>query len=150
VIDLPLQLEATELISFEENGEPFLATPETHDAWIHMKTAAEHEGITLILVSAFRSIARQQALVEAKRKKGHSDDEIFRLLARPGYSQHHTGCALDLHTPSSALLEESFEDTVAFTWLSEHAHEYGFTLSYPRDNPYGIVYEPWHWLYSRS
>ena len=148
MIDLPLQPEANELISFEEQGEFFQATPETYDAWLRMKTAAEHEGITLILVSAFRSIERQQELVEAKRKKGVSDEVIFSLLARPGYSQHHTGCALDLHTPASALLEESFEDTPAFTWLSTHAHEYGFTLSYPRDNPYGIVYEPWHWFYS--
>ena len=150
MIKLPLQPEATELISFEEQGEPFQATPETYAAWLRMKTDAEHEGITLILVSAFRSIERQQELVEAKRKKGVSDEVIFSLLARPGYSQHHTGCALDLHTPASALLEESFEDTAAFKWLSNHAIKYGFTLSYPRDNPYGIVYEPWHWFYSHQ
>ena len=150
MIKLPLQPEATELISFEEQGESFQATPETYDAWLRMKKAAEHEGVTLILVSAFRSIERQKELIEAKRKKGVSDEVIFSLLARPGYSQHHTGCALDLHTPASALLEESFEDTAAFTWLSNHAIKYGFTLSYPRDNPYGIVYEPWHWFYSHQ
>ena len=150
MIELPLQPEATELISFEEQGESFQATPETYTAWLRMKTAAEHDGVTLILVSAFRSIERQRELVEAKRKKGVSDEVIFSLLAQPGYSQHHTGCAVDLHTPASALLEESFEDTAAFTWLSNHADKYGFTLSYPRDNPYGIVYEPWHWFYSRS
>ena len=115
MIELPLQPEATELISFEEQGEFFQATPETYAAWLRMKTDAEHEGVTLILVSAFRSIERQQELVEAKRKKGVSDEVIFSLLARPGYSQHHTGCALDLHTPASALLEESFEDTAAFS-----------------------------------
>ena len=70
MIELPLQPEATELISFEEQGESFQATPETYAAWVRMKTAAEHEDVTLILVSAFRSIARQQELVEAKRKKG--------------------------------------------------------------------------------
>ena len=33
-------------------------------------------------------------------------------------------------------------------WLASHAGEFGFSMSYPRGNPHGIVYEPWHWLYA--
>ncbi len=145
MISLPLQSEATQLISFQEDGENFQATPETYIAWKKMKDAATQDGIILVLVSAFRSIDRQQELVDAKRKEGVPDSEIFKILARPGFSEHHTGRALDLHTPNSALLEESFETTLAFEWMQENGHFYGFQLSYPRNNPYGITYEPWHW-----
>ena len=49
--------------------------------------------------------------------------------------------------PGDAPAEESFEATDAFAWLQAHAGEHGFHLSYPRDNPHGIVYEPWHWCW---
>ena len=47
--------------------------------------------------------------------------------------------------PGEPPAEESFERTAAFDWLRTHAGAHGFTMSYPRDNPHGIVYEPWHW-----
>ena len=147
MIALPSQPEATQLITFQEENETFQATPTTHAAWKKMKDAANQDGITLVLVSAFRSIERQHELVDAKRKKGIPDSDIFNVLARPGFSEHHTGRALDLHTPNSALLEEEFETTPAFEWMQQNAHSFGFKLSYPRDNPYGIVYEPWHWCF---
>ena len=65
-----------------------------------MKESALADGINLILVSAFRSIQRQQELVEEK-EKNISEKEIFSILARPGYSEHHTGRALDLHSPET-------------------------------------------------
>ena len=46
--------------------------------------------------------------------------------------------------------EESFEATPAFDWLQRHAGASGFAMSYPRGNPHGIVYEPWHWRYLRA
>ena len=103
-----------------------------------MKKDSKKVGIELILVSAFRSIKRQQELINDKRKKGIPDKEIFKVLAPAGHSEHHTGCALDLHTPNSAILEEDFEKTSAFAWLNKNAGLYGFELSYPRDNPTGL------------
>jgi D-alanyl-D-alanine carboxypeptidase len=44
-------------------------------------------------------------------------------------------------------LEEDFEETPAFRWLSANAGRFGFVLSFPRDNPHDYVYEPWHWCY---
>ena len=149
-MNLPKQKEAKNLVTFFENNESFQATQKTYDAWIKMKESALADGINLILVSAFRSIQRQQELVEEKRKKNISEKEIFSILARPGYSEHHTGRALDLHSPSSALLEEDFENTDAFLWLQKNANEYGFFMSYPRNNKYNIVYEPWHWYFNKN
>ena len=107
--------------------------------------AGRHYTSSVLPIALWKNL---KALVDAKRKEGLDDTEIFKVLARPGYSQHHTGRALDLH-PASALLEEDFETTDAFRWLTQYAHLYGFELSYPRENPYGIIYEPWHWFYLR-
>jgi len=63
----------------------------------------------------------------------------------PGYSEHHTGRAVDLATPGCPPLTEEFETTAAFAWLVRHAHRFGFTMRYPRGNRFGIAYEPWHW-----
>ena len=57
------------------------------------------------------------------------------------------GTALDIGTPDEPPAEESFERTPAFAWLQANAGGYGFVMSYPRDNPHGIVYEPWHWRF---
>ena len=43
--------------------------------------------------------------------------------------------------------EESFESTPAFVWLQSRAGDFGFEMSYPRGNPHGIDYEPWHWRF---
>ncbi len=74
-------------------------------------------------------------------------DKILTLSAPPGYSEHHTGCAIDINTPGCVATEEEFENTDAYRWLTEHAGRFGFTLSYPRDNALGFIYEPWHWCF---
>jgi len=47
-------------------------------------------------------------------------------------------------------LEEEFEKSVAFQWLSVNAKDFGFRLSYPKENRFGIAYEPWHWFYEEN
>jgi D-alanyl-D-alanine carboxypeptidase len=115
-----------------------------------MRAAAERDGIALIPVSGFRSVARQTLIIRRKLAAGQRIDAILKLVAAPGYSEHHTGRALDIGTPGQPLLEESFAGTPAFKWLRRHASRFHFTLSYPRRNPHGIAYEPWHWCYRRS
>jgi len=72
---------------------------------------------------------------------------IFCASAPPGYSEHHSGRALDVTTPGATPLQEEFEGTPAFAWLSKNAASFGFALSYPRGNRHGFMYEPWHWCY---
>jgi D-alanyl-D-alanine carboxypeptidase len=116
-------------------------------AWQAMVAAARHDGIELQLVSAYRSVDYQEGIVRKKLEKGQAIGEILLVSAAPGYSEHHSGRAVDITTPGFPVLEEVFEDSAAFTWLSEHAAEYGFRLSYPRGNPHGVAYEPWHWAW---
>lgn len=144
---LPLQAEPQTLVEVSPGRtqrrhwlEPYAAA-----RWAQMEAAAEGDGIRLILVSAWRSIAYQQELIERKLGRGQSIEEILQVNAAPGYSEHHSGRAVDLGVAGEPPLTEAFEQTAAFAWLQRNAVRFGFTLSYPRNNPCGIVYEPWHW-----
>ena len=113
-----------------------------------MRGAALRDGVLLEAISGYRSHDYQLGIFERKRARGLEVDEILQVNAAPGYSEHHSGLALDIGTPDEPPAEESFERTPAFAWLREHAGEHDFAMSYPRDNPHGIVYEPWHWRHA--
>jgi D-alanyl-D-alanine carboxypeptidase len=146
---LPVCREAAELVSIGPDlfGREQRLAPRAADAWAAMRDAAARDGIVLDLVSAFRTVEYQRRIIERKIAAGIPVDEILRVSAAPGYSEHHTGCAIDLTTPGSEPLEEEFEHTAAFRWLVRNAGRFGFAMSYPRDNAYGIIYEPWHWAF---
>lgn len=146
---LTQQQEATELAVAEtdQHGRQYLLTPNAASAWHSMKDAAHREGIELLMVSAFRSVQRQFDIIQAKRDDGASIDTILEVCAPPGYSEHHTGRAIDITSPEDPELEVRFENTLTFLWLSQNATQYGFSMSYPRDNKLGFQYEPWHWCF---
>jgi D-alanyl-D-alanine carboxypeptidase len=146
---LPVCEEPEVLVSagLDMFDRPQQMTRETYDAWRKLQADAASDSIDLKLVSAFRSIDYQCSLIETKLNDGRTIDEVLRVNAIPGYSEHHTGRALDLHTGEAEPLSETFELEPAFAWLQEHALTYGFTMSYPKNNELGIAYEPWHWCY---
>jgi D-alanyl-D-alanine carboxypeptidase len=114
-------------------------------AWRRMRAQAADDGVVLEAISGYRSHDYQLGIFRRKRARGQTVAQILEVNAAPGFSEHHGGCALDVGTPGDPPAEESFEGTPAFAWLCEHAGDHGFELSYPRGNPHGIVYEPWHW-----
>lgn len=145
------QFEATEseLVTVGSSlaGKSVQLTPPAAAAWERLKTAAAADGVTLVALSGFRSYARQAEIVREKLQRGQSLPDILRVTAAPGFSEHHTGCALDIGTPGSPPLKEDFAQTAAFRWLEKRAASFGFRLSYLRDNPHGFIYEPWHWCW---
>ncbi|MEL7609027.1 MAG: D-alanyl-D-alanine carboxypeptidase family protein [Bacillota bacterium] len=118
---------------------------------------AEEDGVSFTLVSAYRSRDYQRELYEKKvasyRAKGYSlaraEAEAATITARPGTSEHQTGLALDIVTPSYKAMNKGFARTDAFAWLDAHAHSYGFTLRYPsgKTELTKVIYEPWHWRF---
>ncbi|MCX7553631.1 D-alanyl-D-alanine carboxypeptidase family protein [Marinicella sp. S1101] len=122
--------------------------PKANQAWQSMKQSANKDGVNLQLVSAFRSMGYQAGIIQMKIDQGQILQEILQTNAAPGHSQHHTGCAIDITSDDFEPLSESFENSPAFDWLQNHAADHGFTMSYPRDNDQGIIYEPWHWCYA--
>ena len=147
---LPLQPEAPELVSAGPDlfDRPQQMTAGAHQAWSHLRKAAADDGITLQLVSAYRSVDHQADIVRRKREAGQDLAAILAVSAAPGFSEHHTGRALDLSTPGCPPLERPFEGTDAFRWLMDRADAFDFRLSYPEDNVHGIAYEPWHWYFT--
>jgi D-alanyl-D-alanine carboxypeptidase len=146
---LPLFHEASELVPVgpdiyerEQRLAPAAAT-----AWRSLQKTAEEEGVILLLVSGFRSYAYQKQIIERKLAAGQSLEQILKVNAAPGFSEHHTGRAVDLTAPGIKPLTEAFEQTPAFSWLARRAGEFGFSMTYPRNNRFGVVYEPWHWTF---
>ena len=136
-----------ELAEIGADGREHLLVPEAAAAWRHMKRAAAQDNIVLIIVSAYRSIAQQAAIVRRKLEAGASLEQVLAVSAPPGFSEHHTGRAVDLGTPDAGVLEAGFAETAAFRWLGQRAGEFCFVLSYPSGNPEGYDFEPWHWRY---
>lgn len=146
---LPMYEEPTELVATELDfyGREQRLTPATLAAWRLMQVSARSEGISLLILSAYRSVDYQCQILRRKLDAGQSVEQILQVNAAPGFSEHHTGRAIDIGAPECPVLEERFEETTAFAWLQRNAAKFGFTLSYPRDNNCGISYEPWHWCF---
>ena len=149
---LPLFEEAGELVEVGPNlvGRMQRLTPEAARQWHAMVDAADTVGIQLLIVSGFRGFEYQAGLIRKKIEAGQTIGDILTVNAAPGYSEHHTGRAVDIATPGSRPLTEEFEASGAFDWLQSRAIEFGFAMTYPRDNPWGIAYEPWHWSLQAS
>jgi zinc D-Ala-D-Ala carboxypeptidase len=112
--------------------------------------AAQAAGVNIITISAFRSVAEQQRLFfDVKAERAQAATKRAEVSAPPHYSEHHTGYAIDMGDgrAPAANLNQSFDQTKAFKWLSANAPRYSFELSFPENNVQGVSYEPWHWRY---
>ena len=139
--------EAAALEEVEPNlvGTMQRLVPETAAAWREMKRSAAGAGVHLLLVSGFRSIRHQAEIIRRKLAAGQSIEAILAVNAAPGYSEHHTGRAVDIATPGTRPLTAEFDGSAAFQWLQANAATFGFRMPYGRDNRFGFEYEPWHW-----
>jgi D-alanyl-D-alanine carboxypeptidase len=146
-VGLPLVAEPArlEFAGFDRYRRPLWLLDPAARAWRRMQAAAHDDEIRLEAISGYRSHDYQLGIFERKLARGLSVEQILAVNAAPGYSEHHGGCAMDIGTPGEPPAEESFEATPAFAWLHRRAGDFGFRMSYPRGNPHGIVYEPWHW-----
>ena len=139
-----------DLAGFDRYRRPLWLHVNAARAWRHMQAAAQREDVVLQAISGYRSHDYQLGIFERKFARGQAVEEILAVNAAPGYSEHHSGFALDVGAPGEPAAEESFEATDAFAWLAANAARHGFAMSYPRENPHGIVYEPWHWRWNAA
>lgn len=128
-------------------GRPLWLDYDTAKAWQRMRLAAFRDDVPLDAISGFRSCHYQAGIFQRKLARGIALEDILRINAAPGFSEHHSGRAIDIGAAGEPAAEECFENTSAFAWLSRHAGGFGFRMSFPRDNPHGIGYEPWHWYW---
>lgn len=141
------EAEGLEIAEIGDDGKEHLLVPAASCAWQKLKNAAREDQVLLFIASGFRSIERQEEIIRRKLNNGACIEDIMKVCAPPGYSEHHTGCAVDIATPGSPILEAAFEETPAFRWLEIHANSFEFYLSFPKGNTCGYQYEPWHWCF---
>lgn len=138
-----------DLVPIESNSEVKLQ-PAAVANINKMIRQANSEGVQLGVVSGFRSIADQNYLFfGVKAERGETPKTRAEVSAPPGYSEHHTGYAVDFVDESQpdTYTEESFEKTAAYRWLMKNAAFYNFEMSFPKDPTSPLSYEPWHWRY---
>lgn len=117
-----------------------------------MFAAAKQDGITLSVISSYRTVARQTTLYQNKinyyldkgYEKSEAEKEAATVVAIPGTSEHNLGLAVDINS-----VEQNFDETKEYRWLEKNAEKYGFVLRYPKakEEITGIIYEPWHYRY---
>ena len=136
--------EPNDLVDFE--GQQLRA--EAARAARTMMDAAKAEGVTLTVSSAYRSYAVQQQTYQYWVSV-NGQQVADQLSARPGYSEHQTGLAIDFASPEGCRLEECYRDTLAGQWLVKNAPRYGYILRFPdgRQSVTGYRFEPWHYRY---
>ena len=118
-------------------------TSTTIAAFNEMKAAALTEGLTIDVVSGFRSYSTQRDLYNSYvNRDGKELADTY--SARPGYSEHQSGLAMDIN-----MAGDAFNNTPEAKWLSNNAYKYGFILRYPegKTNETGYKYESWHYRY---
>lgn len=124
-------------------GSQYLLAGVAYENYVQMADAAKKDGLSMRVVSAYRTEDYQRNLYNNKvRTTGKINAD--RYSARPGHSEHQTGLAVDINSTKG-----TFQYTAEFRWLQEHAHEYGYILRYPKDKEWitGYAYEPWHYRY---
>jgi zinc D-Ala-D-Ala carboxypeptidase len=138
--------------SLVDSGNGQLLHHEAATAAKKMMQAARKNGVYIVPVSGYRDLTLQEELFAAQIQRRGSIQMAATVSAPPGYSEHHTGYAIDFgdrNRPETDT-EPTFEQTDAFQWLAQNAHQYGFEMSFPPGNAQGVMYEPWHWRYVAS
>lgn len=144
---LPIDYIPEHLVTIESKyGRELELESTVYEQYKVMWDAAKQQGLNLYIKSPYRSYATQNNLYnDHVARDGKQAADTY--SARPGYSEHQTGLAFDVTTPTTNF--DTFEYTKEFSWLKEHAHEYGFILRYPKGKEHitGYIYEPWHYRY---
>ena len=133
-------------------GDDVEVEKKAYDAYLELKAELEKEGVYVDLDSARRSVAEQQRIMDDFTEK-YGADYAAKTVAKPGYSEHHTGLTLDLYLIIDGKDVVENEDMIQYPeiWSKIHAKlaDYGFILRYLDGSEHitGYGYEPWHIRY---
>ena len=115
-----------------------------YNAFKSMSDAASKEGYGIVINSAYRSFQDQQDITDLYFKY-YGQEYVDKYIAKPGYSEHQTGLAIDVGSKSVSIFANSKENT----WMLDNAYKYGFIQRYTKrdENLTGFRYEAWHYRY---
>jgi LAS superfamily LD-carboxypeptidase LdcB len=129
-----------------DSYDPGKLDPTCEEWFYKLVNGAAKDGINIFLSSGYRSYDYQSQIYN-NYVGIYGTDTADTFSARPGFSEHQTGLAIDVNT-----IDDSFAGTPEAIWLAEHCWEYGFIIRYPegKQNITGYKYEPWHIRYVGS
>jgi LAS superfamily LD-carboxypeptidase LdcB len=157
VDEVPTSLVKISSSKFNVNGEQLetgvhYLPKQTMNKLKLMLHAMQSDGVgSMLVMSGYRSPSYQALLFLSNLRRNEYDiRKTASKVALPGYSQHGSADspAVDFMTTDgipNAKSPVGFETTKQYKWLSRHARDFDFYLSYPEDNPHGVIFEPWHW-----
>ena len=121
---------------------------EVYDAYLKMHEAANSEADIYLMVNSSYRPYKDQLRVYNNYKTNHGEAYADGIAARPGFSEHQTGLALDIFSIKNPA-QATFKDSDAYKWLKENSYKYGFILRYPdgKENITGYKFESWHYRY---
>lgn len=141
------------LIDRTYSNKDIYLDPDVYDAFKKMHAAAQVDGVSLRILSAFRSNDSQKGIWNRKWQtfSGIGADKaknILRYSSMPGTSRHHWGTDMDLNFLENSYFESGF-GLVEYNWLVNNARNYGFCQPYTAKNGMrsGYEQEKWHWSY---
>lgn len=134
----------------ESIAENIYMQPVAAKALEELFSGAKQQDVILYATSGFRSYSTQKAIFDRKSQQ-RGEKAANSSVAKPGYSEHQTGLAMDVegHSSLGIGLVDDFGETLEGKWLAQHCHEYGYIIRYPKgkSNITGYIYEPWHIRY---
>jgi len=140
----PAQLSSIDTQYLYDQKYPQLLIPGALRYLEAMFASAGRDGVNLRVVSAYRSFYEQASLkLEYKMTYGTGANKFS---ADQGYSEHQLGTAIDVAGAGMTDPFSQFDGSAEQKWLTDNAYQFGFILSYPKDNSY-YIYEPWHWRF---
>ncbi len=142
---LPSKYEADDLVTLSKkySSRGHKIKKIASEPLMKMIDAAREDGINLLVISGYRTESTQSGLYNYSVKKNGVEHALL-YSAKPGYSEHQLGLAVDLNET-----EERFDQTKEYKWLKANSYKYGFIERYPKGKEFitGYGYEPWHYRY---
>lgn len=138
--------EKLQIVSSKYSSKTVKLVSYAKEAFEELAAAAENENYTINAMSSYRDYAYQNTLYNNYAKKdGYDNADTY--SARPGYSEHQTGLAVDIDNKKEYFT--NFEKTKEYEWMQNNAYKYGFILRFPKDKVLetGYEYESWHYRY---
>lgn len=138
--------ESLQIVSSKYSSKTVKLVSYAKEAFEELAAAAEKENYTINAMSSYRDYAYQNTLYNNYAKKdGYDNADTY--SARPGYSEHQTGLAVDIDNKKEYFT--NFEKTKEYEWMQNNAYKYGFILRFPKDKVLetGYEYESWHYRY---
>ena len=119
---------------------------EARDNFYKLVDKAKEEGLTIRAISAYRGYTYQKRLYD-KYVEADGVNKADTYSARPGFSDHQTGLAIDVDNTISSF--ENFTNTKEYKWMLDNSYKYGFILRYPsgKESITTYQFESWHYRY---